>query len=52
MSGKKFQTDEVVKLEVLKWTKEMVGEFYEEDIKKLVPWLINCIELPDDYGKK
>jgi len=37
MSGKKFQTDEEVKQEVLKWMKEMAGEFYEEGIKKLVP---------------
>lgn len=37
MGGKKFQTDEEVKQAVLKWTKEMAGEFHEEVIKKLVP---------------
>jgi len=39
MDGKKFQTDEEMKQVVLKWMKEMAGEFYEEAIKKLVSLL-------------
>lgn len=42
ISGKKFQTDEKVKQEVLKWRKEMTVEFYEEGIKKLVPQFKNA----------
>jgi len=52
MGGKKFQTDKEVKQKVLKWTKEMAGEFYEEGIKKLVPRLTKCIEREGDYVEK
>jgi len=30
----------------------MVGEFYEEGIKKLVPGLTKCIEQEGDYVEK
>jgi len=52
MGGTKFQTYVEVKQEVLKWTKEMAGELYEEGIKKLVPRLTKCIEWEGDYVEK
>ncbi|KAG8232926.1 hypothetical protein J437_LFUL011036 [Ladona fulva] len=32
MGGIKFSTDEQMQKEVLKWGKELAGEFFEEDI--------------------
>lgn len=53
ISEKKFKIDEEVNQEVLKWTKEMAWEFYEEGIKKLVPQLIKYIEREhSDYVEK
>jgi len=52
MVGKKFSTDEEVKQEVLNWKREMTGEFFEEDVKKLVPRLATCIEREGDYVNK
>lgn len=46
--GKKCLTDEEVKQEVLKCTKEMARQFYEEGVKKFVPRLTTCIERQGD----
>jgi len=34
MGGKKYQTDEEVKQEVVKLTKDMAGEFYENKMHR------------------
>ncbi|KAG5317385.1 SETMR methyltransferase, partial [Pseudoatta argentina] len=50
--GKKFSTDEEVKEEVEKWTKELAGNYFEEGIKKLIPRFTTCIERNGDYVEK
>jgi len=41
-----------VKIEVQNWLKEVAGDLYETEIKKLVSRLIKCIEVNGDYGGK
>lgn len=53
MDGRKFVTDVNMKGGVDKWTKEVVAEFYETGIEKLIPSLTTCIHRDSDYvGKK
>ncbi|KAG5322887.1 SETMR methyltransferase, partial [Pseudoatta argentina] len=52
LGGKKFSTDEEVKGEVEKWTKELAGNYFEEGIKKLIPRFTTCIERNGDYVEK
>ena len=52
MGGKKFSTDEEVKVEVKNWAKEVAAEFFDQGIKKLIPRLTTCIERDGDYVEK
>lgn len=51
VGGKRFSTDEEVKEEVEKRTKELARNYFEEGIK-LVPRFTTCIERNGDYVEK
>ena len=52
MGGKRFSTDEEVKGEEGKWMKGLAGNYFEEDIKKLIPLFTTRIERNGDYVEK
>jgi hypothetical protein len=52
MGGKRFSTNEKVKGEVEKWTKGLVGNYFKEGIKILIPWFTTYIEGNGDYADK
>ena len=51
MGGKRFSTIEEVKEELEKWSKGLVGNYFKEGIKKLIPQFTTCIERNGDYLK-
>ena len=51
MGGKRFSTDKEVKGEVQKSKKGLAGKYFEEGIKKLIPWFTTGIERNGDCRK-
>ena len=46
LAGKKFDDDDEVQEEIMTWFKGQAADFYESEIQKLVPRLINVWTMP------
>jgi len=52
LAGKEFNDDDEVQDEVMTWFKELVADFYDSGIQKLVPRLNKCLDSAGDYVEK
>jgi len=52
LSGKKFDDDDEVQEEFMKWFKGLAADFYDSGIQKLVPRLNKCLDNAGDYVEK
>jgi len=52
LAGKKFDDDDEVQEEILTYFKELVADFYDSGIQKLVPRLNKCLDNANDYVEK
>ena len=52
LAGKKFDDDDEVQEEVMKWFKGQVAGFCDSGIQKLVPRLNKCLDNAGDYVEK
>jgi len=52
IAGKKFNDDDEVQKEVMRWFKGLAADFYDSGIKKLVPRLNKCLDNAGDYVEK
>jgi hypothetical protein len=48
----KFDDDDEVHKEVMKWFKGQVADFYDSGTQKLVPRLNKCLDSAGDYVEK
>ena len=52
LAGKKFDDDDEVQEEIMTYFKELVADFYDSGIQKLVPRLNKCLDNANDYVEK
>jgi hypothetical protein len=52
LAGKKFDSDDEVKEEVMTWFKGRAARFYDSGIQKLVPRYNKYLDNADDYVEK
>ena len=52
LAGKKFDDDDELQEEVMTWFKGRAADFYDSEIKKLVPRFNKCLDNAGDYVEK
>jgi histone-lysine N-methyltransferase SETMAR len=52
LAGRKYDGDDNVQEEVLKWFKGQAADFYDSGIRKLVPRLNKCLDNAGDCVEK